>query len=160
MVWVECHTWATWDYLPPSFPNFFQLLVIYSSHMAPFESTSITYQVIWSVDGIGFVNFHHARAITIWNYATLQLFPTYLIFLTNKRSNWLFGHHYRISTSLLGKIPGRSLPLIFCIQCVRDLFIGGVIYLAKKIIMDGILHVKAWKYYMWWYFTCKHVSLF
>ena len=37
--------------------------------------------------------------------------------------------------------------LYFAHTCIRDLFIAGVIYLAKKII---------W----WWYFTCKHVSLF
>jgi hypothetical protein len=37
--------------------------------------------------------------------------------------------------------------LYFAYTCVRDLFIWGVIYLVEKIIR-------------WWYFTCKHVSLF
>ena len=40
-------------------------------------------------------------------------------------------------------VPGRSLPLIFCIH-VRSgpIYWGGGIYLAKNIIR-------------WWYFTCK-----
>jgi hypothetical protein len=37
---------------------------------------------------------------------------------------------------------GDHSLLNFAYTCVRDLFIGGVIYLAQKIIR-------------WWYFTCK-----
>jgi hypothetical protein len=45
--------------------------------------------------------------------------------------------------------------LYFAYTCFGDLFIGGVIYLAKKIIRWWCVHVKNLKYYMWWYFTCK-----
>jgi hypothetical protein len=46
------------------------------------------------------------------------------------------------------KVPsGSSLPLIFCIHVCSGPIYLGVIYLAEKIIR-------------WWYFTCKHVSLF
>ena len=48
------------------------------------------------------------------------------------------------ASMLLGGV--HSL-LYFAYTCVRDLFIGGVIYLAKKSIR-------------WWYFTCEHVTLF
>jgi hypothetical protein len=65
------------------------------------------------------------------------------------------------------QFSGSSLPLIFCIR-VWDLFIGGVIYLAKKIIRwwyftckmseniicDGILHVNIFHYFKIPYFTC------
>jgi hypothetical protein len=46
-----------------------------------------------------------------------------------------------------GKPRGVHSLLYFGYTCGWDLFIGGVIVLAKKIIRL-------------WYFTCKHVSLF
>ena len=42
---------------------------------------------------------------------------------------------------------GGALSLIFCIHVHSRPIYWGVIYLAKRIIM-------------WWYFICKHVSLF
>jgi hypothetical protein len=52
-----------------------------------------------------------------------------------------------LKTTCGHNIPGRSLPLIFCIHVRSGPTYWGVIYLAEKIIR-------------WWYFTCKHVSLF
>jgi hypothetical protein len=74
----------------------------------------------------------------------------------------------------------RALPrgdhslLYFAYTCVRDLFIGGVIYLAKKsirwwyftckkhenVICDGILHVNMFHYFKIPYFTCKFFTKF
>jgi hypothetical protein len=59
-------------------------------------------------------------------------------------------------------------------MCIRDLFIGGVIYLAKKIIRwwyfsckrpenmicDGILHVYMFHYFKISYFTCTFFTKF
>jgi hypothetical protein len=64
---------------------------------------------------------------------------------------------------------GDHALLYFAYTCVRDLFIGGVIYLAKKIIRwwyftckkpeniicDGILHVNMFHYFKIPYFTCN-----
>jgi len=64
--------------------------------------------------------------------------------------------------------------LYFAYTCVRDLFIGGVIYLAEKfirwwyfpckkrenIICDGILHVNMFHYFKIPYFTCTFFSKF
>ena len=57
--------------------------------------------------------------------------------------------------------PGRSLPLIFCIH-VRSgpIYWGGYLPCKKYNKVMVFYMKKAWKYYMWWYFTCKHVSLF
>jgi hypothetical protein len=64
--------------------------------------------------------------------------------------------------------------LYFAYMCVRDLFIGEVIYLAKKIkrwwyftckkpeniICDGILHVNMLHYFKIPYFTCTFFTKF
>jgi hypothetical protein len=48
----------------------------------------------------------------------------------------------------------------FAYTCVRDLFIGGGIYLAKNIICDGILHVNMFHYFKISYFTCRFFTKF
>jgi hypothetical protein len=69
---------------------------------------------------------------------------------------------------------GDHSLLYFAYTCVRDLFIGGVIYLAKKIIWwwyftckkpeniicDGILHVNTFHYFKIPYFTCNFFTKF
>jgi hypothetical protein len=69
---------------------------------------------------------------------------------------------------------GDHSLLYFAYTCVRDLFIGGVIYLAKKIIRwwyftckepeniicDGILHVKMFHYFKIPYFICNFFTKF
>jgi hypothetical protein len=77
------------------------------------------------------------------------------------------GESQRIN--LLARSRGDHSLLYFAYTCVRDLFIGGVVYLAKKIIRwwhftckkpeniicDGILHVNMFHYFKIPYFTCK-----
>ena len=70
---------------------------------------------------------------------------------------------------------GRCTPsYIFPLRCVRNLFIGGVIYLTKKIIRcwyfickelvhticDGILHVNMLHYFKMPYITCAYFIKF
>jgi hypothetical protein len=56
---------------------------------------------------------------------------------------------------------GSSLPLIFCIHVRSGPIYWGGYLPCKKDYKVMIFYVqKTWKYYMWWYFTCKHVSLF
>jgi hypothetical protein len=64
---------------------------------------------------------------------------------TWEQQSWQESHEYSWGWWLAHL--GRSLPLIFCIHVRSGPIYWGVIYLAKKIIR-------------WWYFTCKHASLF
>jgi hypothetical protein len=73
-----------------------------------------------------------------------------------------------------GGARGVHSLLYFAYTCVRDLFIGGVIYLAKKIIRwwyftctkpenimcDGILHVNMFHYFKIPYCTCTFFTKF
>jgi hypothetical protein len=72
--------------------------------------------------------------------------------LLEGRLNTKPGDHGTLNTlnrwfNLLYHARGDHSLLYFAYTCVRDLFIGRVIYLTENIIR-------------WWYFTCKHVSLF
>jgi hypothetical protein len=55
---------------------------------------------------------------------------------------WLRGMCPYENCNSLSPTRGDHSLLYFAYTCVRDLFIGGVIYLAENIIR-------------WWYFTCK-----
>ena len=65
-----------------------------------------------------------------------------------KNQTGKYNHTFNHITTCTKHQIGAQMPrgvhflLYFAYTCVRDLFIGGVIYLAKKIIR-------------WWYFTCK-----
>jgi hypothetical protein len=78
------------------------------------------------------------------------------------------------SRILLVQARGVHSLLYFAYTCVRDLFIKGVIYLAKNIIRwwyftcekpeniicDGILHVNMFHYFKIPYFTCTFFTNF
>ena len=84
----------------------------------------------------------------------------------------ILGWLWILTTSI--SIPGRSLPLIFCIHVRSGPIYWGGIYLAKKIIRwwyfinkkpkniicDGILHVNMFHYFKIPYFTCNFFTKF
>jgi len=87
-------------------------------------------------------------------------------------------YHFRLIKhncwGLVGPSRGDHSLLYFAYTCVRDLFIGGVINPAKKIIRwwyftckkleniicDGILHVNMFHYFKIPYFTCNFFTKF
>ena len=96
--------------------------------------------------------------------------------LTCASSTWLYWSLWYVETSIYNSLNPRGdhSLLYFAYTCVRDLFIGGVIYLAKKIIRwwyftckkhkniicDGILHVNMFHYFKIPYFTCNFSTKF